>query len=175
MYSEVLAVWKREWENPNITKLPDGFFDRVKEYLDRLDEEIKSRVGNGFKIDLLKSEYANVSLMTDEIKVLRRKKIAKFWLEGKKLDATTLTPEESVEFTNISSPPEPDAVAETKLAVVRFLKEVPELIGSDLKCYGPFKPEDISNLPIELATSLVTQGFAVELLTKSPLPEEKPK
>jgi hypothetical protein len=175
MYSEVLAVWKREWENPNVTKLPDGFFDRAKEYLDRLDEEIKSRVGNGFKIDLLKNEHANVSLMIDEIKVLRRKKIAKFWLEGKKLDATTLTPEESAELTNILSPPTPEAIAETKLAVVRFLKEVPELIGPDLKCYGPFRPEDISNLPLELATSLMAQGFAVEILMKSSTPEEKPK
>jgi DNA replication initiation complex subunit (GINS family) len=175
MYSEVFGVWKQEWENSEVTKLPDGFFDRAKEYLNRLDEEIKSRVGNGFKLVLLKSEYANVLAMIDDLKVLRRKKIAKLWSEGKKFDATTLTPEESTALTNIStSPPKPEATAEAKLAVVRFLKDVPELVGSDLKYYGPFKPNDVGNLPVELATPLVTQGFAVDLI-KTPPPEEEPE
>ncbi|MFQ6096039.1 MAG: hypothetical protein ACE5NN_07835, partial [Candidatus Bathyarchaeia archaeon] len=43
---------------------------------------------------------------------------------------------------------------------VRFLKEVPVIVGSDMKTYGPFKPGDISRLPKQNAEILVKQGAA---------------
>ncbi len=47
--------------------------------------------------------------------------------------------------------------------LVRFLKEVPSIIGVDLKAHGPFLKEDIASLPWENADSLVRQGAAVEI------------
>ena len=50
-----------------------------------------------------------------------------------------------------------------ELMVVRILRELPEMIGVDMKTYGPFKPEDIASLPAENAKTLIRQGAAVEV------------
>jgi DNA replication factor GINS len=51
--------------------------------------------------------------------------------------------------------------------VVRFLKEVPEIVGADMKTYGPFKAEDVATLPVENAKALIKQEVAVEVETKA--------
>ena len=55
-------------------------------------------------------------------------------------------------------PVEPSKLSE--LVLVRFLQDVPVIAGVDLKEYGPFKKEDIANLPKENADSLVKSGLA---------------
>jgi DNA replication initiation complex subunit (GINS family) len=40
------------------------------------------------------------------------------------------------------------------------VKEVPEIIGSDMKTYGPFKVEDVAALPVENTRILIKQGLA---------------
>lgn len=47
--------------------------------------------------------------------------------------------------------------------LVRFIKDLPAIIGVDLKTHGPFKTEDIASLPFENAESLIRQGAAVEI------------
>ena len=44
--------------------------------------------------------------------------------------------------------------------LIRIIKETPELIGLDLKIYGPFQKEDIVNLPRKNARILVNEKFA---------------
>jgi len=51
----------------------------------------------------------------------------------------------------------------TKTVVLRFLKEVDEIVGVDLEKYGPFKPEDIATLPYENAQALVTKKVATKI------------
>ena len=46
-------------------------------------------------------------------------------------------------------------------ATVRFLKLVDELVGPDLRRYGPFEPEDLASLPASSAEVLVASGEAV--------------
>lgn len=41
---------------------------------------------------------------------------------------------------------------------VRFLQEIPEFVGIDLKDYGPFKPNDTAEIPLENAILLILQG-----------------
>jgi DNA replication factor GINS len=53
-----------------------------------------------------------------------------------------------------------------KKIVVRILKEIPAIIGSDMKAYGPFKAEDIATLPPENARVLIKQGVAAEIEVK---------
>ncbi|MGB9779090.1 MAG: hypothetical protein ACPLW8_06745, partial [Candidatus Bathyarchaeales archaeon] len=56
---------------------------------------------------------------------------------------------------------------EHKVVVLRFLKDVPAIIGSDMKPYGPFKNEDIASLPVENAKILVKQGLAQKVEVSS--------
>jgi len=51
----------------------------------------------------------------------------------------------------------------TKTVVLRFLKEVDEIVGVDLEKYGPFKPEDIATIPYENAQALVTKKVATKI------------
>ena len=51
----------------------------------------------------------------------------------------------------------------TKTVVLRFLKEVDEIVGADLKKYGPFKPEDIATIPYENAQALVAKKAATKI------------
>jgi len=51
----------------------------------------------------------------------------------------------------------------TELKVVRFLQDIPEIVGVDLKIYGPYKKEDVGSLPKENAKALIMQGAAVQI------------
>jgi len=44
---------------------------------------------------------------------------------------------------------------------VRFVKHVDELVGLDLRRYGPFEPEDLASLPAANADLLVANGEAI--------------
>jgi DNA replication factor GINS len=54
-----------------------------------------------------------------------------------------------------------------KSVLVRFVQEIPAIIGSDMNTYGPFKAEDIATLPPENARILIKQGAAMEVETKT--------
>ena len=56
-----------------------------------------------------------------------------------------------------------DVGREHKRAVLRFLRDVPAIIGADIKTYGPFKAEDVASLPVENAKVLIKQGLAEKI------------
>jgi len=51
-------------------------------------------------------------------------------------------------------------VAHNRVAL-RFIKNIPAIMGADMKSYGPFIVEDVASLPAENAKVLVKQGLAV--------------
>jgi DNA replication factor GINS len=55
-----------------------------------------------------------------------------------------------------------------KRVALRFSKNVPAVIGFDMKTYGPFKVEDVATLPVENAKMLVKQGLAVQIDLATP-------
>ena len=46
---------------------------------------------------------------------------------------------------------------------VRFTHAVPKFVGSDMKVYGPFDQEDVSNLPKDVGQLLVEKGRVEEI------------
>ena len=44
--------------------------------------------------------------------------------------------------------------------LIRFIEDTPPLVGIDLINYGPFKKEDIANLPFQNAKILINEKFA---------------
>ena len=60
---------------------------------------------------------------------------------------------------------EPSNSPETKKdkLLLRFIKDMPSIIGVDLKTHGPFLKEDIAVLPYENAESLIRQSTAIEI------------
>jgi len=51
----------------------------------------------------------------------------------------------------------------TKRIVIRFLKDVEEIVGADLEKYGPFKTEDIATIPYENAQALIAKNVATKI------------
>lgn len=47
--------------------------------------------------------------------------------------------------------------------VVRFLKPIDQITGTDLQSYGPFEAEDVATLPFENARSLIGKKIAVKV------------
>jgi DNA replication factor GINS len=52
-----------------------------------------------------------------------------------------------------------------KKVVLRFIKNVPKVIGVDMNTYGPFMAEDVASVPVENAKILVKQGLAEKVET----------
>jgi len=65
-----------------------------------------------------------------------------------------------------------------KMVTVKFLKDVPKFIGSDLKPYGPYKTEDIATLPEGNAAAFIEKGIAkawtTPIPTVAPTPPPRP-
>lgn len=49
---------------------------------------------------------------------------------------------------------------------VKFIKHVNELVGLDMRRYGPFEAEDIASIPAASADILIAGGDAVEVYTR---------
>lgn len=49
---------------------------------------------------------------------------------------------------------------------VRFVKRVNELVGLDMRRYGPFEADDVASIPAASADILVAGGDAVEVYTR---------
>ncbi len=48
-----------------------------------------------------------------------------------------------------------------KRLTLRFTKNIPAIMGADMKSYGPFAADDVASLPALNAQILVKQGLAV--------------
>jgi len=176
MYDELYEIWKRELESVELEKLPPDFYSKIADYLRRLREGSRMLDKRTAKAVLLKKEMQNVKHMVYELIQARHKKLAKKTLKGEKFPSNLLTVEEEKVYTGISPfaeayrsfakgilrghVPKVDMEQEHKRAILHFLKDVPAIIGADMKAYGPFKVEDVASLPIENAKILVKQGLA---------------
>ncbi|MEJ2294380.1 MAG: hypothetical protein P8Y23_06375 [Candidatus Lokiarchaeota archaeon] len=61
---------------------------------------------------------------------------------------------------DVKTPIDYDIETENNYIIIRFLKDTPPLVGIDLKNYGPFKENDIANMPYENAIILLNEKFA---------------
>ncbi|MEM3673150.1 MAG: hypothetical protein QW468_02835 [Candidatus Bathyarchaeia archaeon] len=176
MYNKLYEVWKDEVENVELVKLPKNFYSELAEYLKRLREESRMIDKKTVKASLLKSEMQNAKRMIREIAHLRYRKLIRKMAKGEKVPADVLTVEEERIYKETSSfaeayrnlvrnilhgyAPKVDVEKRRKRVAMRFLKDVPAIVGVDMETYGPFKAEDVASLPVENAKILSKQGLA---------------
>jgi len=176
LYDELYDAWKRELENVELEKLLSDFYSRVADYLRRLKEEGRMLDKRTVKARLLKDEMQNVKRMAHELIQTRYRKLVKKAANGERITSGFLTVEEKKIHAGVLPLAEAHySLAENilrghaqkvnveqkhKNAVLRFLKNVPEIIGADMKTYGPFKIEDVASLPLDNSKILVKQGLA---------------
>ncbi len=176
MYNELWQAWKRELESVNLEKLPLDFYVRVADLARRLREESRMLDKRTAKATLFRKEMQNVKRMVRELIQTRCQKIINKLTSGEEIPRDVLTAEEEEMCMRISPftekiwnlateilrghAPKVSIEQQHKKATLRFLKDVPAIIGADMKAYGPFKPEDIASLPVENAKILVKQNLA---------------
>ena len=182
LYDELYEAWRRERENAEVQRLPKDFFVRLARYVKKIREESRMLDEKTTRARLIQRELKNVKKLVRALIRLRYDKVLRNAMTGKIVPRDALTEEEeklqrgispSVEayqafFKKILTGrlPHLERGEEPKTIVVRFLQEIPAIIGSDMKAYGPFKPEDIATLPPENARVLIKRGVAMEIEAK---------
>lgn len=174
MYEILLELWRKESESDELVKLPPDFYSQVAEYVRKLKEEERMIDRKTLRAGLLRAEMRNVRRIFLFLARIRYRKMVQLLAKGRvPLDVLAVhernifTANVSVSFAsafldlikNVSMglPAEGGADKAQKMAVVRFLKDVPAIIGSDMKAYGPFRCEDVASLPIENVKVLARQ------------------
>lgn len=173
MYSELYRAWKAEKTTESPQQIPSDFYQRTEGYLRSLEQDTASSNSQSLQGRLLLKEKEVVTRLINELRETRLRKIINAAKNGVEIDASTLTEEEKSLVEDIKQslqsldadhnrPTEGIGPSEPKpeLAVVRFLQDIPEIVGVDLKMYGPFKKEDVASLPAQNAQALIKQGAA---------------
>ena len=178
IYDETIEAWRREFHNPELQDLRADFFRDVANYVRRLKEARRNLDQRSLKAILLEEEMSRLEQLVVQL-VDRR--MSKIW-EASRAN-THVTPDASEKWaqeqlSNLTryyrkfkedalQGIEPSYLPEKKKEnlLLRFVKDIPSIIGVDLKTHGPFNKEDIAILPYENAESLVRQGTAVEIRT----------
>lgn len=170
LYSIVL----RETEIENIQELDSDFYKKLSRFIGELRRQEYDGVEEKIKDSLLELTTKLTSLLikirlekvtsSEEIKFSNLLDEEKYILESEEerkertemiLSATVNGKSKLLESLSYKH--------KTKPVVVRFLKEMDELVGVDLERYGPFKPEDIATLPFENAQALISQEIATKI------------
>ena len=182
MYDELYAAWKKEKESVEIQKLPRNFCARLADYVKKMREESRMLDAKTTKAKLMKRELKNVKSMVEELVRLRYEKTLEKIVAGEPVPREILAEGEEKLYGQIFPLAESyqaflkdvlqgrlsrlEKKEKPKKMLVRFVQEIPAIVGSDMKTYGPFKPEDIATLPTENARILIRQGVAVEVEAK---------
>ncbi len=182
MYDELYEAWEREKENVEIQRVANNFYAKIAEYVNKIREERRMLDKNTTKAKLLKREFRNVKNIVEELIRLRYDKALKKSLARENVPREVLTHEEEKLYGEILPLAEAyhgflnnilrgrlsyiDREEKAKSILLRFVQEIPAIVGSDMKTYGPFEPEDIAALPAENARTLIKQGAALEVEIK---------
>lgn len=175
MYNELFNAWKYELEHEDLGSLKTDFYSKLSEYISSLKELNEKKTENSLYSYLLVQELNHVVCMVEGLISARYKKIINFFEKGDSIALEILPLEEKNIFSSFFSFIKKHQAFKKKIlqsgvakkevkksknrAILRFLKDVPKLIGVDLKSYGPFLAEDVASLPHENAELLIKQGL----------------
>lgn len=178
MYNELYTAWKSEKTSDSPQPLSSDFYQRMDGYLKGLEDDSASSDTRTIQGRLVAREKEIARRLLEELKEARLRKIVNATRNGGAINSADLTEEEKTLVggmnESLASFKEqdkkelhgPTAEGPVELSIVRFLQDVPEIVGVDLKIYGPYKKEDVGSLPSQNAQALVKQGFAKEIEVK---------
>lgn len=167
LYSTVL----RESENDSVQELDPNFYKNISDFIGKLKraeyDNIEAKIKEGL-----------INMTTDLVSLLIKSRLHKA-INSEPLDYSNLLDEEK--FILDSEEEKRDRLEmilsatlngkskflesisekhKTKSVVVRFLKEMDQIVGVNLEKYGPFKSEDIATIPYENAQALISKNIA---------------
>ncbi|HDM23566.1 hypothetical protein DRO02_01675 [archaeon] len=171
MYEKLLKMLSDERDSETLLKLEKNFTSKVGEHLARLDKKIKRMAEDDVRRILLEKEREIITLAYEQLMKLRILKITIYAITGREnlLEEEHLTDEEKKFLIHLKkfigqirkNVLKREIDIEKELIVVRILKDIPEeIVGIDLKTYGPYKKEDVAAIPYMYAKILIDKGYA---------------
>ena len=177
-YEELEQAWRRELHGSELQPLRQGLFKEIAAYVRRLRESKLNIDAKSLKGIILEEETVRIERLLSQLLDWR---VEKIWSQNELVQSNSLEYTEKNAYQScvaisrdyekvvqdIIQGREPSLskpVGRDKgLVLIRFKRDVPSIIGVDLKAHGPFHKEDVANLPAENAESLIRQGAATEL------------
>jgi DNA replication factor GINS len=171
LYTALLERWQAEREAPNLLPLRDSFLQNLRIYIEKVLDHSQSGEQKSLQRRLFVIELANLRFMVNNLLQLRVRKILS-QLPDQEIDYDLLTRNERRFVEQITrnlravfmvkddlfAPLETSA--SSTLILVRFLTDHPQLVGVDLKTYGPFRADDLAMLPAENARLMIRKNQA---------------
>jgi DNA replication factor GINS len=175
-YDEIQQTWKRELQNPELQPLRQGFFKDSASYIKRLRDAQRNLDPKSLKAVIMDEETKRLEQLLTQ---LIDRRLEKLWTHANQDQSAKIESSEKQAYQDLSGisrhyeklkeellqgrEPSGPISRDRTMILVRFVKDVPSIIGVDLKTHGPFLKEDIAKLPFENAESLIRQGAAVEI------------
>lgn len=173
-YDAIQSIYRAEKRSPNSLEKIDGDFClKVLKFLSNVEESHRGEISN----------------IVEEILQMRKNKILRLAARtGESSPPENMIPAEKELYNEITGlladygrkilSDEEVKPAEVKggssgiitgsapveKSKLRILRQMPSIIGSDIVHYGPFKEDDIIELPKETAKILIEHGIAEELI-----------
>lgn len=178
-FEDLKRAWISEKTSRGLTDLSNGFYQSVARHVAELNFELKR--GEQLRQELLQEELRNVLQLVQEIHFLRVLKamdgVTKGRLPGPVLESERYTFNEIRQILEklYTELVKPAVGGEAAVAVRRevtnvmtiILADIPQIIGDDMKQYGPFKGGEVAFLPQRSAELLMRQGAARKLEIKA--------
>lgn len=173
--NSLYSILSREAENDVVQELDPKFYNNIAEFLGNLKNQDYDGVESKIKESLVK-------IITDLTSLLLKIRIEKA-TSSQELDYTNLLDEERFILDSEDEMRQrKDTILSATLngrlklletvannhrsrsVVVRFLKPIDQIVGTDLQTYGPFEAEDVATLPFENARALISNKIAVKII-----------
>ncbi len=167
LYSIVL----RETENDSVQELEPDFYINISDFIGKIKRAEYDNIEAKIKESL-------INMTTELTKILLKARLEKA-IDSESVNHTNLLNEEKFILDSEGEKQERtemilsatlngkskflESVSQkhkTKTIVVRFLKEMDQIVGVDLEKYGPFKSEDVATIPYDNAQALITKNIA---------------
>lgn len=185
MYAKLFEIWKIEKFNEELQSIKPDFYEKVLNFVKKLKENEEEQDPNSMRSKLLNNEIKRVNKIFSELVEVRFNKIFKSLIKDLPLPLEYLTKEEEIIYKKMAEDFQflsnfrmellkgklfnqinmKNGINKSKI-LLRFNKDVPAIMGTDMKPYGPFYKEDLATLPIENANALLSRGVAKKINIK---------
>ena len=167
-----------ESQSGSLLPLPSDFYSSLSAYSQKLKRSASSGASD-LSVRLIAAQGRMVESMVSQLLKLRTKKAMnqnallqllpeeryvcsaeqKFQKRFQTLvEAVSSGQPSFVEFAHLSE--------SQRSVTVKFVKHINELIGLDMRHYGPFEEDDVASIPAASADILIAGGEAVEVYTR---------
>jgi DNA replication factor GINS len=181
-YLTLYETWKKEKESSALQSIRKGFYTEASALIREQKDETQILDERSLRAQLLAKQQVRANRVLKDLVEIRFKKICHIIINGETPSIELLTSEEeNIVNSLMSVKDEFDRLLKVVLSgrpphvkkahigeasrriMVRFMQDIPSIVGANARTYGPFKAEDIATLPAENAESLIKRGVALRV------------